>query len=330
MAITLLYGCCQIETCTYDLGKTRAFMAAALGAGSIEHELAREIDAIIPDPGYAVDHIGCGEAVFQVNQSTHSMLYCGHKPIHRAYLDSVGPCVTNLNYFIDDHFHARELLTAMGAPVHIEGPSSAARALGDYGPDNTRPGGDQRPFLFMGTRHLIGLDLEIMEPNFLRFREQAVQYPAFVHPRPQADEGDLLLHRLRIVVPDLDATFTNLRAIFTPAARSNPYSLREGRYARAFRMGIGGLEVEYCQPLPAGGPLADDLRRIGPGVVSITFGSSDMSRSLARGGRGEIPCFVPQDDLIGDGADQGAYCMASRDPVGFDITIEPARVPLRS
>ena len=236
MGISLLYGCCQIETCARSLDDVRRFMGDVLGGGPIEQELARQIEQLIPDTGYGCDHIDLGEAVFQINQPARGMEYEGQKSTHQAYLDSVGPCVTNLNYFIDDHVHAKQLLSGMGAPTYLEGPSSAARALADYGPENTRPGGDERPFLFMGTRELIGFDLEIMEPNFLRFSEQTAQYPAFVHPRPQAGDDNLLLERLRVLVPDLEKTYQNLQTIFAPASRSMPYAFRPGSLGKAFRI----------------------------------------------------------------------------------------------
>jgi hypothetical protein len=175
MTINLLYGCCQIETSARDLAATRRFMIDTLGAGPAEQQLARQIAQIVPDPAYDVDHLDCGEAIFQINQPSPTMTYAGQPSVHQSYLDRFGPCVTNLNFFIDDHSHALALLSGLGATTHIRGPSSAACSLADYGPDNSRPGAGERPFLFMGTRQLIGFDLEIMEPNFLRFNDQTVQ-----------------------------------------------------------------------------------------------------------------------------------------------------------
>ena len=317
MAITLLYGCAQVETTARNIAETRSFFFDALGAGPIEQELAGQIDRIIPDPDYGCDHIGLGEAVFQVNQPAAGMLYNGQKSVHQAYLDRVGPSVTNLNFFIDDAVHAKELLLSMGAAIHIEGPSSAAKALADYGPDNTRPGADDRPFLFMATRALIGLDLEIMEPNFLRFAEQTTQYPAFVRPRPQAGDGNLLLLRLQIVVEDLDATAANLARIFTPASVSRPYGHREGSMGRAFRVWFGGIEIEYCEPLGTGA-LADALARFGPGVVTIRFAARDIDAALTKAGsRAEVG---EEPDWLGVGGKAGTL-IASREPIGFDVVL---------
>jgi hypothetical protein len=322
MAINLLYGCAQIETTARRLDETRAFFFDVLGAGPIEQELAAQIDAIIPDEDYGCDHIGLGEAVFQVNQPAAGMTYRGQKSVHQAYLDRVGPSVTNLNYFIDDAAHAKELLISLGGGVHIEGPSSAARALADYGPDNTRPGADERPFLFMDTRALIGLDLEIMEPNFLRFAEQRVQYPAFVQPRPMAGDGNLLLERLRIVVADLEATHANLRRVFTPASVSRPYGYRSGPLGRALRVWLGGIEVEYCQPLGTGGALGRHLDRYGPGVATIEFSARDLDAALRRA---EAKAQIGEEpDWLGLAGGKPRPMIASREPVGFDAVLEPA------
>jgi hypothetical protein len=318
MGMTLLYGCCQIETSTPDLDATRASFEDTLGGGRIEQVLADQIDRIIPHEDYGCDHIGLGEAVFQLNQPAPGMLYNGQKSVHQSYLDRIGPCVTNLNFFIDDHVHARELLTAMGAGIHLEGPSSAASALAEYGPGNTRPGADARPFMFWGTRALIGLDLEIMEPNFLRFCEQDVQYPAFVHPRPQAGDDNLLLRRLRIVMRDLDETWTHLVRMFQPACLSRPYLHRSGPLGRAFRVWLGGIEIEYCQPRAGHGVLREELERHGPGCIAIDFSARDLDAALARcAGRAAVGA---EPDWLGTGA-QGRL-IASRARTGFDTVLE--------
>lgn len=321
MAFTLLYGCCQIETSASRLDVARGFFGDALGAFPIEQELAKQIDAIAPGTSYGCDHVGLGEAVFQINQPDPAMVFNGHPSIHSAYLDRIGPCVTNLNFFIDDWRHARELLLAMGAALHIEGPSSAAAALTDYGPGNTRPGADERPFMFLGTRALIGFDLELMEPNFLRFCDQTAQYPAFVHPRPEGPDDQLLLQRLRVVVPDVEATLANIVRIFTPGCRSNPYARRNGALGRAFRIGLGGIEIEYCQPLGAEGELAGQLDRYGPGVVAIDFAARDLDAAKARAeSRADV---AEEPDWLGEGARAGAVRVASRDPIGFDAVLLP-------
>ncbi len=324
MAISLLYGCCQIESGTRNLAATRTFMQDVLGAGKIEQELAQQIRELFPDGGYDVEHLDCGEAVFQINEPSDRMNYGGNKSVHQTYLARIGACVTNLNFFIDDHAHARALLTGMGAEIHIEGPSSAARCLADYGPGNTRQGGDERPFLFMGTRHLIGLDLEIMEPNFLRFADQTTQYPCFVHPRPAVSDGNLLLQRLRLVVPDLDAAWANIEAVFTPGSRSKPYAQRSGRLGKSFRVGLSGIELEYCQPLSGRGELATEFEQYGPGVVAIAFAVRDPD--LVRGKLGEAgsPVISAAVDPLDGTVQLGHHRIACRDVTGFDAILEKA------
>lgn len=319
MSITLLYGCCQIETTARNLEETRRFFCDVLGGGPIEQILAKQIDGIAPGTRYACDHLGLGEAVFQVNQPDPGMIFNGHPPIHQAYLDRVGPAVTNLNFFVDDHVHARELLMDMGAQLFIEGPSTSAQALADYGPGNTRAGGDDRSFLFLGTRHLIGLDLEIMEPNFLRFADQTVQYPAYVRPRPATGDGNLVLKRLRIVVGDIDATMAHIASIFTPACRSRPYDMREGPMARAVRLWLGGIEIEYCQPLSANGPLAHALDDYGQGAITIEFGARSLASALARcEGKAEVR---DEPDWLGL-AKAPRSLISSRDIIGFDVVLD--------
>ncbi len=319
MAISLLYGCCQIETSARSLDAAREFLCEALGGFPIEQELARQIDGIAPGTAYRCDHISLGQATFQINQPDPAMVFNGHPSIHQAYLDTVGPCVTNLNFFVDDHVHAREHLIAMGATVHIEGPSTAAPALGDYGPDNTRPGGADRPFMFMGTRSLIGLDLEIMEPNFLRFSRQSVQFPAFVEPRPEREDDILRLEHLVIVVPDLAATWHNLARMLNPGCRSKPYARTHGPHGSAFRIGIGGIEIEYCQPSDRDGELAMHLSRFGPGVMAIEFTTRDLDRVLER--CRPYASAAPVSDRIGNRERNDGVRIASRDTIGFDVVV---------
>jgi hypothetical protein len=322
VTITLLYGCCQVETCARDLAAVREFMVDVLGAGPIEQALARQIAALIPGVGYDIDHLDCGQAVFQINQPAPSMTYNGQKSVHESYLERIGPCVTNLNFFVDDYMHAHELLTSMGAETYIKGPSSVARALADYGPDNSRAGADDRPFLFLGARHLIGLDLEIMEPNFLRFTRQAVQFPAFVQPRPPSGDGNLRLKRLIIAVSDLQATYEALVKLFAPASRSNAYCIQEGTEGKAFRIGLGGIEIEYCRPHATRGKLADHLARFGPGVVAISFGARDaeavLERCRAHGSIGTASGF----DLLGQVSSPARHRIESRSLIGFDVIFE--------
>ena len=58
---------------------------------------------------------------------------------------------------------------------------------------------------------------------------------------------------------------------FSPASRSRPYAYRQGTLAKSFRVTLGGIEIEYCQPTGDAGYLADALSRFGPGVAAIEF-----------------------------------------------------------
>jgi hypothetical protein len=332
MSITLLYGCGQIETTVGDLGKARAFMVGVLGGGEIEQQMAAEITALFPPGDYAVEHFDCGQGLFQVNAPSPAATFDGRPPVHQAYLDRIGPCVTNLNYYVDDAVHARDLLTGMGAPTYIEGPSNIIPSLADYGPDNTREPDPSRRFYFLGSRDLIGFDLELMEPNFKRFADQTAQNPCFVQPRPAVGDGNLRLLRAQVLVSDLAATWANLVKLVAPASRSEPYDVRVGKLERSFRIGLGGLELEYRQPL-APGPLVDKLERYGPGVAAIAFAARDLDSVLTRA-RATGVQITPVDGEASDGAGgaaAGAYELESRDRVGFDTHLEPLRAcPLRA
>lgn len=323
MTISLLYGCCQIETCARDLAATRSFMVDALGAGPAEQDLAREIAQIIPDPEYDVDHLECGEAIFQINQPSPTMTYNGQQSVHQTYLDRDGPCVTNLNFLVDDHAHAHAVLTSMGAPTHIRGPSSAARSLADYGEENTRPGADQRPFLFMGTRRLVGFDLEIMEPNFRRFSKQSVQSPAFVQPRPSTGDGNLKLERLLVVVNGLEATLDSIEMLFAPASRSKPYAYREGTLAKSFRITLGGIEIEYCQPVSETGPVASALSRFGQGVAAVEFAARDIAGVVSRATAAGPVAFEEGFDPLCTARQPHRYRLGCRALTGFDVILTP-------
>jgi hypothetical protein len=323
MSITLLYGCAQVETTVGDLAQARAFMVDVLGGGPIEQEMAAEITALFPPGDYAVEHFECGEGLFQVNAPSPQANFAGQRPVHQAYLDRIGPCVTNLNYYVDDAVHARDLLAGMGAPTYIEGPSNLIPSLADYGPENTREDGGTRSFYFLGARELIGFDLELMEPNFKRFTRQTAQHPCFVHPRPVAGDGALQLLRLRLVVRDLDATYDNLVRILAPASRSKPYDVRQDALARTFRIGLGGLELEYCQPLSAG-TLQRQLDAFGPGVVAVDFAGREPEAVLARARRRSIGVGSATDVSVAAPVPTCARRqIASRHLVGFDVGIEP-------
>jgi hypothetical protein len=194
--------------------------------------------------------------------------------------------------------------------------------LADYGPKNTRAGADERPFLFMGSRRLIGLDLEIMEPNFLHFTRQSVQYPAFVHPRPRTGDGNLLLDRLIIAVPDLHETHDAFVRLFAPASRSKPYDIRNGGWGRSFRIGLGGIEIEYRQPSSADGELGEFLARAGPGVVAIAFAARNPDAILDRCRTNGTLAVEEATDQFGAPCASPGWRISTGDLLGFDVVLE--------
>jgi catechol 2,3-dioxygenase-like lactoylglutathione lyase family enzyme len=316
VSISLLYGCFQIETSVRDLDTARSFMHEVLGAQPIEQKLAREITDLFPHGGYRVDHLDCGRATFQLNEPSPGLTFGGRKSVHQQYLDRVGPCVSNLNFYVDDIGHARRLLEHRGVATLTEGPSTVVSSLADYGPANTRPGGEDRPYLFMATRPLIGLDLEIMEPNFLRFADQTAQYPCYVRP-PERGDTPLLFQRLRLLVSDLEETHSNMVALFAPGSRSNPYALAADPRGRSFRIWLGGIELEYHQPSDRDTAAADRLARYGPGVTTVDFSAPYPSAVLERAGRWSARLVPTADER---GADR--HRVDARDIVGFDVLIE--------
>ena len=312
MSITLLYGCGQIETTVADLDANRRFMTDVLGGGEVEERMAREITALFPGGGHVLEHYEIGEGVFQVNAPSADGMVMGRKTIHQLELERIGSCVTNLYYYIDDVAHAREMLTDLGAAVRTEGPSNLIACLADYG-DNTRAGAENRPFVFLGARSLIGFDLELMEPNFERVTRQTLQHPSFFHPRPQAGSGELRLSRMRLVVGDLEQTWRNLSQMFVPASRSKPYDIHDDGSERRFRVGLGGLELEYRQPLAGGGKAAEELERYGPGVTAIVFEARDPAAVARRAEAAGV-------EAVKAG---GGYEIASRAVTGFDVILKP-------
>jgi hypothetical protein len=164
---------------------------------------------------------------------------------------------------------------------------------------------------------LIGLDLEIMEQNFLHFTKQSVQFPAFVQPRPRTGDRNLLLQRLVIVMPDIKETYANLVKVFAPASRSKPYALSESESAKSFRVGLGGMEIEYVEPRSSESEVAQFLERFGPGVMAIVFGARDPERIVEK-------CKARHVRVTEDRSPR-RWLVASRNIVGFDIVLEKGR-----
>ena len=328
MSIMLLYSCTQVEMTVRDIPAARNFMIDVLDASKVEQQLASEIRALFPDGGYDLEHLDCGGAVFQFNEPSPALEFNGHKIVHQQYLDRIGPCITNLNFYVDDAEHANDVLASNGAAVQIEGPSNTAPSLADYGPENSRSGAEQRKFRFMGSRHLFGFDLEFMEPNFNRFSEQRAQIPNFIHPRPTSG-SNLQFQRLRIVVESLAQTYANIQNILLPACHSKPYHVHKGSLAQSFRISFGGMELEYCEPLKNEGELADQLSREGPGVVAVVFAAEDFNKIVTAAENANCRVEYEPDFLgIKEPHAEIRPGIKSREIIGFDVVLENVRPEL--
>lgn len=162
-----------------------------------------------------------------------------------------------------------------------------------------------------------------MEPNLNRFSEQGAQHPCFVHPRPATGDGSLKLLRLRLVMPDLEAAYDNLVRIFAPASRSNPYQVRRGGSSRTFRIGLGGLELEYRQPLSAASALSRELEQFGPGVIGVDFAAREPEVVAERARVRSFDVTTAEDDGEAVAVPPPArWRIASRSLTGFDVGLE--------
>jgi hypothetical protein len=123
-------------------------------------------------------------------------------------------------------------------------------------------------------------------------------------------------------VPYLAATYRNLLALIAPGSRSKPYAERRTERARAFRITVGGIELEYCQPLGTSGPLTAHLARYGPGVITITFGTPDLGAALDRVRTDGTVQVSETVDLVGDGRADRCWQLPSREFLGFDVVLE--------
>ena len=110
MSIRLASTCAQIEMAVPDVPAACARFEELMGAEPVELDLVRGITGVVLD----IDHRSCGEAMFQ---------FCS--PIvenipARRYLESIGPCVTNLNFFVEDSVAAHSELTAAGVATRLQ------------------------------------------------------------------------------------------------------------------------------------------------------------------------------------------------------------------
>jgi hypothetical protein len=113
----------------------------------------------------------------------------------------------------------------------------------------------------------------------------------------------------------------NLRDVIAPDSRSDAYDVRKTSSARACRFTVGGIELEYCQPLTDHGALARHLEEYGQGVIACVFGAARVDDVLARLARTSIGVALAP-DLLGERTDGARFEIAGRSIVGFDIVIE--------
>ena len=112
MTIRLATQCAQIETVVRNVPRACQWFSQTLGAMPIEQDLVKRITGTVLD----IDHRDCGDAMFQF-----CSVISDDMP-HRWFIDTLGPCVTNLNFFMDDADHAHALLAAAGATTKLQHP----------------------------------------------------------------------------------------------------------------------------------------------------------------------------------------------------------------
>jgi hypothetical protein len=298
VTIRLATQCAQIETVVHDVPRACDWFSRTLGAMPIEQDVVQRITGVV----LHIDHRDCGDAMFQF-----CTVITDDMP-HRWFIDRLGPCVTNLNFFMEDADHAYEVLAAAGATTKIQHPIAASlRAM--VGPDLARPEGEIRTLYFMGSRPLFGFDLEFTTRPWRDDVEQQVFYPAFTYPRPTTNEKVERLAALRVVVGDVDRAIGNLLSLIDPDSRSEPYDESSRAAEREVRIRLRDLELRYTQPLSSGSPYHERLA-VGGGIEAAVFRTANP------------------DAIIGSVADaaserrDGRTRIASRQVLGFDVELE--------
>ena len=271
MTIRLETNCLQIEAAVPDLRAACDEFERLLGAGPIEQEVVARISGVVLD----IDHRGCGDAVFQFCQPLIDDIPAAHE------LRRIGPCLTNLTFYVADAAAAHELLTSAGATTRARWRTTPGPWLDHMGEGNARPAESLADGFFMGTRHLFGFDFEFSEPPWLDPAHQQWVHPAFTHPRPDVGDRVERLVRLRAVVDDVDHHVGNLLALIDDRDRTDVYGERADRAGRRARIALRGLELEYVQPGPSA-PLRDELDRFGPGLKTAVFAVADPEAWEAR------------------------------------------------
>jgi hypothetical protein len=298
VTIRLATQCAQIETVVHDVPRACAWFERTLGAMPIEQDVVRRITGKV----LHIDHRDCGDGMFQFcSVITNDMP-------HRWFIDTLGPCVTNLNFFMEDADDAHALLTAAGATTKLHLPiAGGLRAL--LGPELARPEDEIRWLYFDGTRPLFGFDLEFTNRPWRDGVEQHVFHPSFTYPRPTSNTKVERLAALRVVVDDLDRAIHNLVTLIDADSRTEPYGEVSDGAEREVRIRLGDLELRYTQPLTPASPYHDRLAR-GGGTEAAIFTTSDPGAIV---------------DAVTDAAVDrrgDRVHIASREILGFDVELE--------
>ncbi|MGR6998284.1 hypothetical protein ACU686_09640 [Yinghuangia aomiensis] len=264
-AISLTTNCLQIEAAVRDVPQACAEFTRLLGAGPIEQELVKRISGVVLD----IDHRGCGDAMFQFCSPLRDDIFTAEE------LRRVGPCVSNLTFFVADARGTRDLLAEAGARTRMAWQTGAGSWQRHLGAGNAKPDDELAEGFYMGTRHLLGFDFEFSEAPWYDAAKQTYMHPAFTYPRPHIDDRVRRLERLRVLVDDLDHHVGNLVRLIAADDRTDVYAERTTASQRSARIALRGLELEYVQPL-APGPAADLLQARGAGITTAVFSVDDL------------------------------------------------------
>ncbi|MDI2130106.1 hypothetical protein [Yinghuangia seranimata] len=265
--IKLETNCLQIESAVRDVPAACAAFEDLLGAGPIEQELVSRISGVVLD----IDHRGCGDAMFQFCSPLIEDVFTAEE------LRRVGPCVSNLTFFVADAAGTRDLLEAAGATTRAAWQTQGGSWREFLGEGNAKPDEELAQGFYMGTRHLFGFDFEFSEAPWYDAAKQRYMYPAFTYPRPVVEDKVERLVRLRVLVDDVDHYIGNLVRLVDERDRTDAYGHRDDGATRSARIALRGLELQYEQPL-VDGPLRDRLLERGAGITTAVFAVADPDR----------------------------------------------------
>jgi hypothetical protein len=298
VTIQLATQCAQIETVVPDVARACEWFEQTLAAQPIEQELVRRITGVV----LHIDHRDCGDAMFQFCSTITDDMP------HVWFLAALGPCVTNLNFFVEDSAHAQELLAAAGAATKLDLPvGNGVRAR--LGPDVARPAEELGRLYFMGSRPLIGFDLEFITRPWREGAEQDVFFPSFTTPRPTTNTRVERLAALRVVVDDIDRALGHVVALIDADSRSEPYGEVTTATARQARIRLRDLELRYTTPLTPDADYADRLR-LGGGIEAAVFRTAEPDAIVSAVTAASVE---RRDDRVR---------IRSREILGFDVELE--------